>query len=113
MVPTLICGSFSDHCLHTQGSFRVFEEIHSQYKWLYTHRGGKWATYYSTEALAFQQRFFDYFLKGEKNGMLDVPSVRLEVRDTGPTIHAVKAEQHFPSLRHTGQLFISMEKWVN
>ena len=96
-VPALICGSFSDQSLHTQGSFRVFEEISSQYKWLYTHRGGKWATYYSAEALAFQQKFFDYFLKGEENGMLDVPPVRLEVRDTGNVIHAVKMEQNFLS----------------
>lgn len=95
-VPALVCGSFSDHCLHTRGSFRVFEEISSQYKWLYTHRGGKWAVYYSAEALAFQRKFFDYFLKGEENGMLDVSPVRLEVRDTGNVIHAVKMERHFP-----------------
>lgn len=95
-VPALVCGSFSDQCLHTQGSFRVFEEIRSQHKWLYTHRGAKWAVYYSPEALAFQRKFFDHFLKGEDNGMLAVPPVRLEVRDTGKVIHAVKAEQHFP-----------------
>ena len=95
-VPALVCGSFSDQSLHTQGSFRFFEEIRSQHKWLYTHRGAKWAVYYSPEALAFQRKFFDYFLKSEDNGMLAVPPVRLEVRDTGKAIHAVKAEQHFP-----------------
>ncbi|MDQ2886696.1 MAG: CocE/NonD family hydrolase [Chloroflexota bacterium] len=95
-VPALVCGSFSDQSLHTQGSFRFFEEIRSQHKWLYTHRGAKWAVYYSPEALAFQRKFFEHFLKGKDNGMLAVPPVRLEVRDTGKVIHAVKAEQHFP-----------------
>lgn len=95
-VPALICGSFSDHCLHSQGSFRVFDEISSQHKWLYTHRGGKWATYYSPEALAFQQKFFDFFLKGENNSLLEVPPVRLEVRDSGDIARKVTWESAFP-----------------
>ena len=80
-VPALICGSFSDHSLHTRGSFEAFRRISSRHHWLYTHRGGKWAVYHSREAVAFQQRFFDCFLKGEENGMRDVPPVRLEVRE--------------------------------
>lgn len=35
-VPALICGSFSDHQLHTRGSFRVFDRIVSNHKWLNT-----------------------------------------------------------------------------
>ena len=57
-VPILVCGSFSDQQLHSRGSFRAFERVASPQRWLYTHRGGKWATYYSPEALAFQSRFF-------------------------------------------------------
>jgi hypothetical protein len=49
-VPALICGSFSDNNLHGRGSFRGFERISSTEKFLYTHRGGKWATFYSPEA---------------------------------------------------------------
>jgi predicted acyl esterase len=56
-VPMLVCGSFSDQELHTRGSFRAFERVGSPYRWLYTHRGGKWAEYYSEEALIFQRRF--------------------------------------------------------
>jgi uncharacterized protein len=94
--PALICGSFSDQHLHSGGSFRAFREIGSKYKWLYTHRGGKWAVYYSEEALRFQEKFFAHFLKGEKNGMLAVPPIRLEVRDTGETMYEVKMEKAFP-----------------
>jgi predicted acyl esterase len=97
--PTLVCGSFSDHNLHTRGSFEAFRRIASKDKWLYTHRGGKWATYYSEEALAFQRRFFDFFLKGVDNGMRDVPAVRLEVRDTGGAIHEVRSEREGPLAR--------------
>ncbi len=95
-MPALICGSFSDHNLHTRGSFEAFRRIASPHRWLYTHRGGKWAEYYSEEALAFQQRFFDHFLKGEENGMLEVPPVRLEVREDRDTIHAVRSEAEWP-----------------
>lgn len=63
--PALICGSFSDQGLHARGCFEAFRRIGSREKWLYTHRGGKWATYYSEEALNRQLRFFDCSLKGE------------------------------------------------
>ena len=46
-VPALICGSFSDNNLHSRGSFRGLERIASADRFLYTHRGGKWATFYS------------------------------------------------------------------
>ncbi|KAJ3323785.1 hypothetical protein HDV06_001155 [Boothiomyces sp. JEL0866] len=81
-VPALVCMSFSDHGLHTQGSFRFFREIGSKEKWLYTHRDGKWTRFYSQEAKALQLRFFDYFLKGKQNEMENVPKVHIEVNDT-------------------------------
>jgi uncharacterized protein len=98
-VPILVCGSFSDQQLHSRGSFRAFEDVASPQRWLYTHRGGKWATYYSREALAFQSRFFDHFLQDEENGMPDVPRVRLEVREDGDTIHEVRPEAEWPLSR--------------
>lgn len=97
-VPALICGSFSDQNLHTRGSFRAFERISSRYKWLYTHRSGKWATYYGEDALSWQFRFFDCFLKGHDNGMLEVPAVRLAVHDTRSE-SIVRAESAWPPER--------------
>ena len=95
-VPALICGSFSDQGLHSGGSFRAFESISSPQRWLYTHRGGKWAVYYSPEALAVQQRFFDHFLKGEDNGMNELPPARLEVRESRQEISSVREEAAWP-----------------
>jgi predicted acyl esterase len=94
-VPALICGSFSDQGLHTKGCFDAYERIASQQKWLYTHGRGKWTVYYSEDALAYQRRFLDHFLKGEDNGMEREPRVRLEVRRTIDT-YDVRSEADWP-----------------
>jgi predicted acyl esterase len=95
-VPMLVCGSFSDNNLHSRGSIRAFEQVGSKQRWLYTHRGGKWSTYYSAAALAAQERFFDHFLKGVDNGIESQPPVRLEVREDRETIHSVRHEESWP-----------------
>lgn len=95
-VPALVCASFSDHNLHSLGSFDGFLGIASQHKWLYTHRGPKWAEYYGPDGLAAQTRFFDHFLKGDANGQLSVPPVRLEVRSDAATVTSVRHEQQWP-----------------
>jgi hypothetical protein len=95
-VPALICGSFSDHNLHSRGSFEGFRRINSRQKWLYTHRGPKWAVYYGTEALTEQTRFFEHFLKGENNGQDELPPVRLEVREDADTVTSVRRELQWP-----------------
>lgn len=99
-VPALICGSFSDHNLHSRGSFNGFVNIGSAQRWLYTHRDGKWAAYYSKQGLEFQARFFDHFLKQESTGIIELPPVRLEVRSDRDTIHEVRNEKEWP-LPHT------------
>ena len=81
-VPALIAASWSDHGLHTRGSFEGFKTISSDKKWLYTHGRSKWQVYYSEEARRVQTDFFDHFLKGLDNGFDRRPRVRLEVRDT-------------------------------
>lgn len=95
-VPALICASFSDQNLHARGSFEAFRRIGSAHRFLYTHRGGKWSTYYSPEAIDLQVRFFDCFLKGADNGMRESPPVRVEVRSRGGGVRAVRAERTWP-----------------
>jgi uncharacterized protein len=97
--PMLVCGSFSDHCLHSAGSFRAFEQAGSAQRWLYTHRGGKWATYYSPGALAAQLRFFDHFLAGADNGQAEEPRVRLAVHDVRDAPAEVRGEEEWPLAR--------------
>lgn len=98
-VPAMICASFSDHALHSRGSFEAFRRIRSKDRFLYTHRGGKWSVFYSPEALAAQLRFFDCFLKGQENGMRASAPVRLEVRATRDSVHEVREERSWPLAR--------------
>jgi len=97
-VPMLVCGSFSDHNLHTRGSFRAFQRTSSTVAHLYTHRGGKWATYYSAAARADQLSFIRTALDGAE---AETPShtVRLEVREDRQTIAAVRSEGEWPLAR--------------
>jgi len=96
-VPMLVCASFSDHGLHTMGSFRAFEKAKSKYKWVYTHRTGKWVAYYSQEVQKMTKDFMDCFLKDDtSSGFLDTPPVRLEVRSSRDEIHEIRYENEWP-----------------
>ncbi|OBK19256.1 CocE/NonD family hydrolase [Mycobacterium asiaticum] len=94
-VPMLVCGSFSDNNLHSRGSIRAFTNSGSSHSRLYTHRGGKWATFYSDEARDEQLRFFRAVLDGAPAGR----SVRLEVREDRDTVVAVREENEWPLAR--------------
>ena len=95
-VPVLVCGSFSDHSLHTRGSFEVFRRAGSRFKRLYTHRDGKWSAYYGREATEARIRFFDFTLKGVQNGLDREAPVRLAIHDEGPDPIAVVSSESWP-----------------
>ncbi|WAJ44023.1 CocE/NonD family hydrolase [Mycobacterium sp. Aquia_216] len=94
-VPMLVCGSFSDNNLHTRGSIRAFTDGGSTHARLYTHRAGKWATFYSDTARAEQLTFFRDVLTGAPGSR----SVRLEVREDRDTVTAVREESEWPLAR--------------
>lgn len=93
-VPMLVCTSFSDNNLHSRGSFRAFEQVGSPEKFAYTHRGGKWATFYSEPARTAQLSFFDRYLREEDSPA--PPRVRLEVRESRTHIDQVRTEDTWP-----------------
>jgi putative CocE/NonD family hydrolase len=93
-VPMLVCGSLSDHNLHTSGSIRV-THTNSTHARLYSHRGGKWATFYSEPARAEQLVFIRTALDGPPDGR----SVRLEVREDRDTLATVREEAEWPLAR--------------
>jgi hypothetical protein len=94
--PILVCGSFSDQSVHNRGSFEAYRRAGSAYKWLYTHRDGKWAHYYSPVATAVRERFFEQFLKGTGGNVVTEPSVRIAVYERGPEPVAVHYENSWP-----------------
>lgn len=93
-MPALICGSFSDNNLHSRGSVRGFERISSADRHLYTHRGGKWTTFYSESALATQLAFLDRHLRSGSTEVL--PRIRLEVREDRDHVAEVRNETTWP-----------------
>jgi predicted acyl esterase len=93
-VPILICGSFSDNNLHSRGSIRGFEQVGSSERFLYTHRGGKWATFYAPSALEVQLAFFERFLR--QRDVAPPPRVRLEVRESRDRVVDVRDESSWP-----------------
>ncbi len=94
-VPMLVCGSLSDNNLHSRGSIRAFTHSGSRHARLYTHRGGKWTTFYSEAALAEQLTFF----RGVLDGAPASRGVRLEVREDRDTVAAVREEDDWPLSR--------------
>jgi uncharacterized protein len=104
-VPMLVCGSFSDQALHSRGSMRAFTTAASTHARLYTHRNGKWSTFYSEAALTEQLRFIRDVLDGPTPARR---SVRLEVREDATTIWAVREEAQWPLARtHWRRLYLS------
>jgi uncharacterized protein len=93
-VPMLVCGSFSDNNLPSRGSIRAFEQVGSSERYLFTHRGGKWATFYSPIALRAQLAFFDRYLR--QRDVAPPPRVRLEVRESRDQIAEIREESNWP-----------------
>jgi predicted acyl esterase len=91
-MPAYIVASWGGH--HTIDAFR---RISSKEKWLRVHNTGEWPDYYEyTDDL---RRFFDYFLKGLKNGWEKTPRVRLSVLDPGGTDQVNRPEKEWPLAR--------------
>ncbi|KAK2778935.1 hypothetical protein CKAH01_11526 [Colletotrichum kahawae] len=77
-VPAYVLGSYSTG-IHTVGSFRGFEEIPHQKKWIAVHATQEWYDLYSKPRVDDLQRFFDRYLKDIENGWEQTPPVRLAV----------------------------------
>jgi putative CocE/NonD family hydrolase len=85
---------------------------------VYTHRTGKWDSYYSTEVQELTRNFMDCFLKDDtSSGFLDTPPVRLEVRSSLKETHDVRYENEWPIARTvyrklylTEQRYLSLEE---
>jgi predicted acyl esterase len=79
-VPLLSAANWGGQGLHTRGNFEGYSRAASRQKWLEVHGGSHWAPFYTDYGVKLQKRFFDFFLKDEKNGWDREPRVRLQVR---------------------------------
>ncbi|WP_210191612.1 MULTISPECIES: CocE/NonD family hydrolase [Rhodomicrobium] len=79
-VPFLSAANWGGQGLHPRGNFEGFLRAASKEKWLEAHGLEHWTHFYTDYGRGIQKRFFDFYLKGEKNGWDAEPKVRLQVR---------------------------------
>jgi predicted acyl esterase len=79
-VPLLSTANWGGQGLHPRGNFEGYVRSASKQKWLEAHGIEHWTHFYTDYGVKIQKRFFDYFLKGKRNGWDKEPRVRLQVR---------------------------------
>ncbi len=97
-VPLLSCANWGGQGIHPRGNFNGFTEAASKQKWLEVHGESHWSLFSSGYGVALQKRFFDYFLKGTKNGWEKTPPVTLNVRHPGEKF-VLRHENEWPLAR--------------
>lgn len=79
-VPFYSIGNWTGFGLHLRGNTEAFMRSPSPHKKLRIHTGSHVHPFYREEARADQIRFFDHWLKGVDNGVMDEPPVKLAIR---------------------------------
>src|SRR3546814_563025 len=81
--PMLSTANWGGQGLHPRGNFEGFARSASKDKWLEVHGIEHWTHFYTDYGMDLQKRFFDFFLKGKKNGWDKQAKVQLQVRHPG------------------------------
>jgi hypothetical protein len=79
-VPMLSVGNWTGFGLHLRGNTEAFMRAASRHKKLRIHTGSHVHPFYTAEGRHDQLRFFDHWLKGIDNGVMDEPPVKLAIR---------------------------------
>ncbi len=99
-VPLYSVGNWGGHGLHLRGNTEGFLCAASQHKKLRVHTGSHYHPFYAQEARIDQLRWFDYWLKGIDNGIMDEPPIKLEIRTGGSKKpYAFRYENEWPLAR--------------
>lgn len=97
-VPAYIVASYTNP-IHTYGTLEGYRRISSKDKWLRIHNTGEWDDYYNKEHTEDLRKFFDYYLKEEKNNWFDTPKVRMSVLNPGGEDIVDRIESEYPLAR--------------
>ena len=97
-VPMLSTANWGGQGLHPRGNFEGFVQSASKEKYLEVHGIEHWTHFYTNYGMDLQKRFFDYYLKGEKNGWNKRPKVQLQVRHPGE-VFVERHENEWPLKR--------------
>lgn len=79
-VPFYSVGNWTGFGLHLRGNTEAFMRATTRHKKLRIHTGSHVHPFYTQEARQDQKRFFDHWLKGIQNGIMDEPPVKLAIR---------------------------------
>ncbi|KAA0971213.1 CocE/NonD family hydrolase [Aureimonas fodinaquatilis] len=100
-VPVLSSGNWGGQGLHPRGNFEGFSNVSSKDKWLEVHGIEHWTEFYTDYGIDLQLRFFNHFLKGEKNGWDQQPKVQLQVRHVDHFVERHEDAWPLPSTQWT------------
>jgi predicted acyl esterase len=97
-VPMLSVGNWSGMALHLRGNTEAFMRAASRHKKLRIQAGTHVHPFYTEEGRRDQLRFFDYWLKGIDNGVMQEAPVKLAIRKGRDQIEW-RHEQEWPLAR--------------
>ena len=98
-LPVYTVGNWSGMGLHLRGNTEAFVQAKSKHKKLRIHAGTHYHPFYAEEARHDQIRFFDHWLKGKQNGVMDEPPVKLLIRTGGGKGYKFRYENEWPIKR--------------
>jgi uncharacterized protein len=97
-IPMYAAGNWSGMALHLRGATEGFMRAASRNKKLRIHCGTHYHPFYSEDGRRDQVRFFDKWLKGIENGVMDEPPVKLAIRK-GNDAYEFRHENEWPLAR--------------
>jgi predicted acyl esterase len=111
-VPVYTVGNWGGWGLHLRGNTEAYLCAASTHKKLRIHTGDHFRPFHSNEGKVDQLRFFDYWLKGVQNGIMDEPPIKLEIRTGGSKKpYAFRFENEWPLARtQWTKMYFSIEK---
>ena len=111
-VPVYTVGNWGGWGLHLRGNTEAYLCAVSKHKKLRIHTGDHFRPFHSNEGKLDQLRFFDYWLKGMQNGIMDEPPIKLEIRTGGSKKpYAFRYENEWPLARtQWTKMYFSIEK---
>ena len=96
-VPFLSAANWGGFGLHPRGNFEGFMRSASRNKWLEVHGGRHEENFYLPASVELQMKFFDFYLKSEKNSWDKEPRVMLTIRH--PDHFETRDEREWPLKR--------------
>jgi len=94
-VPFFSVGNWTGMALHLRGNTEAFMRARTPHKKLRIHLGSHVHPFYTDDGREDQIRFFDHWLKGIDNGVMDEPPVKLAIRKGGDAFEW-RHEQEWP-----------------